>query len=107
MTLPIMADFAVKKGINILTTGDFTHPLWFREISTQLEEAGKGVYKLKSQFSRLPTPGTGGQANPNNKNLRYHLTVEIYSIYSEGGKTRRIHSLIFALNLEVADKINK
>ena len=95
MTLPVMADYAVQKGINILTTGDFTHPLWFREISAQLEEAGEGVYQLKSQFS-----------NPNSEKLRYLLTVEISSIYSQGGKTRRIHSLVFAPNLEVAGKIN-
>lgn len=90
MTLPVMADFAVKKGINILTTGDFTHPLWFREISTQLEESGEGVYQVKG----------------NNK-LTYILTVEVSSIYSQGGKTRRIHSLIFTPNIETAGKINQ
>ncbi len=90
MVLPIMAEYAVKKGINILTTGDFTHPLWFREISTLLEESGDGVYKVKES-----------------PDLDYILTVEVSSIYSQGGKTRRIHSLIFAPNLEVAEKINK
>ena len=102
MTLPIMAEYAVKKGINILTTGDFTHPLWFREISSQLEENGEGVYGLKTSSS---AKASEGQAELDK--LKFILTVEISSIYSQGGKTRRIHSLVFAPNLSVADKINK
>ena len=96
MTLPVMADYAVQKGINILTTGDFTHPLWFREITTQLEEENDGIYKLKPQFS-----------NPTSQKLRYLLAVEVASIYSQGGKSRRIHCLIFAPNIDVAGKINQ
>lgn len=97
MTLPIMADYAVKKGINILTTGDFTHPLWFREISSQLEESGDGIYKLNSKLITH---------NLELDKLKFILTVEISSIYSQGGKTRRIHSLIFAPSLDIASKIN-
>jgi len=41
MVLPEIAKWAVKKGINLLTTGDFTHPLWLRSIKAELEEAGK------------------------------------------------------------------
>jgi len=53
MTLPIMAAYAVQKGIiDILTVADWTHPLWFKEVTAQLEEAG--VYKIKDQRSTLP-----------------------------------------------------
>jgi len=53
MVLPEMAKWGAKKGINLLTTGDWTHPLWLRSIKGELEEAGEGVYKLKSQISNL------------------------------------------------------
>jgi PHP family Zn ribbon phosphoesterase len=51
MTLPVMTDFARKKGIKLLTTSDWTHPLWMREIKTNLEETGEGVYSLKPHGS--------------------------------------------------------
>ena len=53
MTLPTMAEYAAQKGLDILTVSDWTHPLWFKEISQQLEEAGEGVYKLKSQNAKV------------------------------------------------------
>ena len=90
MTLPVMASFAQKKGINLLTTADWTHPLWFKEIQSQLEEAGKGVYKLKTGEEPL-----------------FLLSTEISSIYSQDGKLRRIHNLVFAPSFEAAGKIIK
>lgn len=90
MVLPIMAEWAKKKGIDLLTTGDWTHPLWFREIKAQLEEAEEGVYKLKTM------------SEP-----RFLLTTEVSSIYSQNGKVRRTHNLIFAPSFETAEKINK
>ena len=38
MVLPIMARYARQKGLDILTASDWTHPLWFKEIQSQLEE---------------------------------------------------------------------
>lgn len=94
MTLPVMAQYAIQKGLDILTASDFTHPLWFKEISQQLEEAGEGVYKLKDQKSNL-------------KDVLFLLSTEISSIYKQGDKLRRIHNLIFVPNLEIAEKVNK
>ena len=48
MVLPEMEKFALKKGIDILTASDFTHPLWFRELKAQLVEDTEGIYKLKT-----------------------------------------------------------
>lgn len=103
MILPEMAKWAAKKGINILTTGDWTHPLWFREIRNQLEEKGEGMYGLKSQI-----PNSKFQINSNvQKEPLFILTTEIASIYKEKDKLRRIHNLVFAPNFETAEKINK
>jgi DNA helicase-2/ATP-dependent DNA helicase PcrA len=90
MTLENLNIWARKKGIQVMGTGDFTHPEWFKEIKTKLEPAESGLFKLKN--SDLGT--------------RFILTVEISSIYSKGGKTRRIHNIIFAPSIETVEKIN-
>lgn len=96
MILPEMAKWAVKKGINLLTTGDWTHPLWLRTIKGELEEVGEGVYKLRMKDKGLRI-----------NDVRFILTTEIASIYKQGEKLRRIHNLVFAPNIETVEKINK
>lgn len=39
-----MAENALRKGLDILTVSDFTHPVWFKEIQSLVEPAGEGVY---------------------------------------------------------------
>jgi len=99
MNLQNMALWAKKKGINILSTGDWTHPLWFREIKDQLEEASEGLFRLK--------PAINNEQSTMNKDLLFLLSVEISSIYSQGGRGHRIHNLVFSPSLETAEKINK
>jgi len=94
MVLPLMAMWAKRKGINILSTGDWTHPLWFREIKDQLAESQPGLFKLK-----IP--------DDKRKGLLFLLSVEISSIYSQGGRGHRIHNLVFSPSFETAEKIIK
>lgn len=90
MVLPVMAMWAKKKGLDILSTGDWTHPLWFREIKGQLKEESDGLFKLKSGESPL-----------------FLLSVEIASIYSQGGRVHRIHNLVFSPSFATSEKINR
>ncbi len=99
MILPLMAQVGEQKGIDVLATGDWTHPMWFREMRSQLEESEEGLYKIKDK-------GEGVQGSEK-KEMRFLLSVEISSIYSQGGKGRRIHNLVFVPNLETAEKVNK
>ena len=94
MTPPVMAMYGKQKGIDVLATGDWTHPLWLREIRSYLEDAEEGLYKIKN-------PAVGQEAT------RFLLSVEIASIYSQGGKGRRIHNLVFAPSFTAAEKINQ
>lgn len=94
MTIPNIALWAARKGIGLVATGDWTHPLWMREIKNQLEEQGNGLLKLKSQ-----TPSS-------NKPL-FLLATEVSCIYSQGGRGRRVHILIWVPSLASADKINQ
>jgi uncharacterized protein (TIGR00375 family) len=95
MMLFEMAEMAKKKGIDILSASDFTHPLWFKEIQRLLEEKTEGLYTLK-----------GTPASEEKKEPLFLLSVEIASIYKQGEKLRRIHNLVFAPNLTVAAQIN-
>ena len=48
---PEMLDFwARRKGIDLLGTGDFTHPAWRAELKEKLEPAGNGFYRLKEAY---------------------------------------------------------
>ena len=47
MHIPEIARFAKIKGLNIIGTGDFTHPKWLKEIQeTLVEEPGADLYKV-------------------------------------------------------------
>jgi uncharacterized protein (TIGR00375 family) len=90
MNLPTMAAWADKKGIDLLATGDFTHPLYFNEIKSQLKEVREGVFGLKKDAFRS----------------LYILSTELSCIYSQDGATRRIHVLVFAPSFQAVEKIN-
>jgi uncharacterized protein (TIGR00375 family) len=93
MVLPTMVQFARQKGLRLLTTGDWTHPLWLREIKQNLVESEQGVYSLRDSKDKLDP--------------KYLLSVEVSSIYGQDGKTRRIHSLLFVPSIEAAEKFNQ
>jgi uncharacterized protein (TIGR00375 family) len=98
MTIPLIAFWAKKKGIDILTTTDWTHPLWLREIRGVLEETSEGLYSLKTTDKKQQTTS---------KDPLFILSTEISSIYSQGGKVRRIHNLVFSPNFETVERINR
>ncbi len=90
MDLFEMVNWAEKKGIDLVATGDWMHPVWFKEISTQLKETQPGIFALKDKES----------------SVRFILSVEISSIYSQGaGKVRRVHNLIFSPSLASSEKL--
>ena len=91
LTLENIDKWCRIKGINIVGTGDFCHPAWFKDIEKKLEEVYPGLYKLKGS----------------NTGTLFMLTNEISCIYSQGGKTRRLHICVWAPNLEFVKKLNK
>jgi uncharacterized protein (TIGR00375 family) len=82
--------WAGLKGITVLGSGDFTHPLWFDCLKTQLTERAEGLYSLKHD-------GTG---------TFFILSSEISLIYKQGDKVRKVHLLVLAPSLEAVEKIN-
>lgn len=48
---PENLDFwARKKGISLIGTGDFTHPVWREELKERLVSEGNGLYRLRDEY---------------------------------------------------------
>jgi uncharacterized protein (TIGR00375 family) len=93
MTLSNLATWATRKGIGVIATGDWTHPMWFREIESQLMELGNGLLRLKSDTN---------QTSP-----MFLLATEVSCIYKQGNKVRRVHTLIWVPTISAVRKINQ
>lgn len=95
---PENLDFwARKKGISLIGTGDFTHPVWREELKERLVSEGNGLYRLrdasvKEESRKFPGEGT-----------HFVVSGEISSIYKKNGKTRKVHNVILLPSLEAAD----
>lgn len=97
MTIPNIGLWSARKGIGLVATGDWTHPLWIREIQANLEETGNGLLKLKDSSILL---GYEKLVEP-----LFLLATEVSCIYSQGGKLRRVHVLIWVPAISSAEKI--
>lgn len=95
MDLDGISYWASKKGIRLIATGDWQHPVYFREITSKLKEVSPGIYELKKR--------PAGQKHP----VYFLLSTEISSIYMQGGKQRRVHNLIFSPSIKTSEKIIK
>ena len=96
--MPENLDFwARKKGISLIGTGDFTHPVWREELKERLVTEGNGLYRLRDEYVKEESrkfPGEG---------TRFVVSGEISSIYKKNGKTRKVHNVILLPGLEAAD----
>ena len=95
---PENLDFwARKKGISLVGTGDFTHPVWREELKERLVTEENGLYRLRDEYVKEESrkfPGEG---------TRFVVSGEISSIYKKNGKTRKVHNVILLPSLEAAD----
>lgn len=103
-----LAAWARCKGINVLGTGDFTHPQWRAELAEQLVlDETTGLYRLAVEPETLDFmdskagPGMQESADP-----LFLLQTEISSIYKRGGKVRKVHNLVFVPTLEDAERLS-
>lgn len=91
LTLSNIGQAAAVKGVDIVATGDFTYPAWFKAMSEELEEIGNsGLYRLK---------GASGKTI-------FLLSTEVSLVYKDGGRARRLHLVVHAPNLEAVKELN-
>jgi len=94
LTLVNIDKAARMKGVDIIATGDFTYPDWFKSIKEELVETtpGAGLYRLKKA---------------KDDKVKFILSTEVALIYKAEGRVRRLHIMITAPDLEAAEALNK
>jgi DNA helicase II / ATP-dependent DNA helicase PcrA len=99
-----LAWWALRKGITVVGTGDFTHPAWAAELRESLIPAEPGLLRLRPDLAdRLQR--TSPRSCPGT--VRFMLSAEISTIYRGGDRTRKVHHLIYAPTFEAADRITQ
>ncbi len=101
LNLETLYQWARIKGIHVVGTGDFTHPLWFKELKEKLEPDGTGFFRLKNP-PKKDVPGFACA----DIDVRFCLTSEISSIYKHGDKVRKNHNCVYAPDFETVARIN-
>lgn len=86
ITLELLEKGARTKGLTLIGTGDFQHPEWRKEIDRALQEDEHGILRSKSGFPFL-------------------WQTEVSLMFSQGGKRRAVHVLIFAPTTTIANAI--
>ena len=87
MDLPALARWAAVKGIDVLGSGDFTHPQWFTTLEAGLVPADDGLYRHGETL--------------------FMLTAEVAAIWSQAGRVRKVHLLVLVPSLEGAARVNR
>ena len=92
MNVEEIARFAKIKGLNLVGTGDFTHPKWLKELQESLTEIpGTGLYK---------------PAKDPESPVYFMITTEVSTVFVVNGQTKKIHHVILTPNIETAVQIN-
>lgn len=93
MKVDEISRFAKIKGLNLIGTGDFTHPKWLEELKRDLVEAPEiSLYKP----AKDPT-------SP----VHFMITGEVSTIFTFENSVKKIHHLVLTPNLETAIQINE
>jgi uncharacterized protein (TIGR00375 family) len=92
MNLKEIARYAKIKGLNIVATGDFTHPDWLKEIRQTLTlDADKSLYQVSQE---------------SNSNVWFMLTTEVCTIFEVAGQSKKVHHVILTPDLDTVNQIN-
>ncbi len=103
ITLPKIYKWAQLKGITVISTADFTHPVWNKEIKKYLKENNTGLLELKKEYSKKVDKKIPKSCR---SNVRFILSTEISLIYKRNNRVRKVHILILAPDLKTVDTIN-
>jgi len=93
MCIAEIARFARIKGLNLVGTGDFTHPKWLKELQEVLvEEQDTGLYKV-AKNPELP--------------VYFMITTEVSTIFTFENEVKKVHHVILTPSIETAVQINE
>jgi uncharacterized protein (TIGR00375 family) len=88
MDIEHLTEYGKLKGLNLIGTGDFTHPKWLEELKNKLKPVeDSGIFSYES--------------------MNFMLTTEISTVYTQDNKTRKIHHVVHVPSFEIVDQINE
>ncbi len=90
LTVAGIAKFAAIKGVDVIATGDITHPKWLQEIQETLMEDGSGFLRMRDGSS----------------DTHFTLFGEVANVYKQGGQSRRLHTLFGVSSIAAAERVN-
>jgi len=93
MGIQEITHFAKIKGLNLLGTGDFTHPKWLEELEKELVEVQDANLYKPVKYPDYP--------------VYYVITGEVATTFSFEGHIKKIHHVILTPSMEVAKQINE
>lgn len=85
-----LAEAGRAKGVDLLSTADFTHPGWRRDLAESLEEVAPGLFALRG----------AGEGAP-----RFVLGTEVSCVWRQDDRGRRVHLLLFAPGFDAVERI--
>ena len=75
-----LSEGAKIKGINVIATGDFTHPSYFNEIKAHLTNEEEGLFRYNG--------------------IRFILSSEVALFYKTNIHSLRLHNVVLAPGIE-------
>ena len=103
-TLSGLLGWARIKGIQVVGSGDFTHPGWFARLQEELEPAEPGLFRLKEE-AKVPSPLP--EVAPAGAPVRFLLSAEVSCIYKRHGRVRKVHNLLYVPDFAAAERLNR
>ncbi len=88
LDIPNLEKWSRIKGVDLLGTSDFTHPEWIKEIKKNLTDDGTGILKTKN-------------------GMNFVMQTEVSLIYTDRDKGRRVHNVILAPSIDVAEQVTE
>jgi len=106
MDLGHMYQWAQRKGIDVVATGDVLHPAWRAELHQQLVVAddgrGQGLYELRPELRESLDEAVPRSCR---RRVRFILAGEISHIFKKDGAVRKVHNLIVLPSIDCADRV--
>lgn len=91
MDIENLIKHAKVKGLNLLGSGDFSHPKWLSELKSKLKEIeDSGFFRVEGE-----------------RDVFFVLSTEVSTVFRHEGVSKKIHHVLVAPNFETVDKMNE
>ncbi|HNW58083.1 MAG TPA: UvrD-helicase domain-containing protein [bacterium] len=94
------------KGVQVIATGDISHPAWLEELRAALDPApaAEGLFTLKPAIAANLAAAVPPACH---RETFFILSGEISSIYKKDGAVRKVHSVVFLPGFDAAARFQQ